>query len=347
MPLDASSSGCVKSYSEFFILFKIPQIITIAIKRILRNFPYRLLDKNLRACEIIELKKINSTTILKDIREELEDPQLRLRIPKIKNPSALKSSTSEDEEVDLTKIKRRRQEKINDNNIADSSDETVDADNENVDREINDVGNGEQLSGNKNLVLQEQISNGNSTIIPETYEGESLVTDYKPVEEDNENNNCKLHDGNKITEAKQNLDQSKEINKKKLNSISKATKRDLSELTAEDIGDIEGDDHNLHDGNDITKIIKMGKGKFLLAKENKNPILAAKKVTFDVTPGTSKVNETLLRRRKLNCCRITSKTSSEREIFRKKGFVLSLKTQYILRSSNNVSKEKIKTLIMV
>ncbi|XP_044574382.1 uncharacterized protein LOC123258447 [Cotesia glomerata] len=157
-----------------------------------------------------------------------------------------------------------------------------------MDREINDVGNGEQLSGNKNLDLPEQISNGNSTIIPETYEGESLVTDYKPVEEDNENNNCKLHDGNKITEAKQNLDQSKEINKKKLNSISKATKRDLSELTAEDIGDVEGDDHNLHDGNDITKIIKMGKGKFLLAKENKNPILAAKKVTFDVTPGTSK-----------------------------------------------------------
>ncbi|XP_074112142.1 uncharacterized protein LOC141535878 [Cotesia typhae] len=169
-------------------------IITIAIKRILRNFPYRLLDKNLRACEIIELKKINSTTILKDIREELEDPQLLLRIPKIKNPSALESSTSEDEEVDLTKIKRRR-------------------------------------------------------------------------------------------------------------------KRDLSELTAEDIGDVEGDDHNLHDGNDITIIIKMGKGKFSLAKENKNPILAAKKVTFDVTPGTSKVNETLLRRGKLNCCRITSKTS--------------------------------------
>ncbi|KAH0539976.1 hypothetical protein KQX54_010582 [Cotesia glomerata] len=255
---------------------------------------------------------------LSDIREELEDPQLRLRIPKIKNPSALESSTSEDEEVDLTKIKRRRKnkkqnivaskkqgideilkayqfnseikntEQINDNNIADSSDETVDAENENMDREINDVGNGEQLSGNKNLDLPEQISNGNSTIIPETYEGESLVTDYKPVEEDNENNNCKLHDGNKITEAKQNLDQSKEINKKKLNSISKATKRDLSELTAEDIGDVEGDDHNLHDGNDITKIIKMGKGKFLLAKENKNPILAAKKVTFDVTPGTSK-----------------------------------------------------------
>lgn len=50
------------------------------------------------------------------------------------------------------------------------------------------------------------------------------MIDYKPVEEDNENNNCKLYDGNKITEAKQNLDQSKEINKKKLNSISKATK---------------------------------------------------------------------------------------------------------------------------
>ncbi|KAH0549763.1 hypothetical protein KQX54_013679 [Cotesia glomerata] len=40
--------------------------------------------------------------------EELEDPELRVRIPEIKNLSSLESSSSSEEETDLTKTKRNR-----------------------------------------------------------------------------------------------------------------------------------------------------------------------------------------------------------------------------------------------